>query len=625
MANIIDKINQIRQAVFGKDVRENIASSIESINSEVVSTTANQDLLQTTFNGLVINAGSSNAEIAAGHTSQVTGKLYDTLGHRIDDHDSQLAANSQQLKDIGINIRQFGGHTADEVGFSNFDNHDAILNAIHSLDSVGGGNLMLPSGIIQTTPVDLTGCKNVKIIGNGSNPSNQLYQADINTTIKFINAVVAPLGIKSADSTNPYLATPTYLVHSITVENLVLDGNNKVNSAINGNYNFVMKNVIVKNCISHGIVIEDYGYPVHFRNVLSYFNGGHGLYIRGAMTTCLDFDACEFNFNSGYGLFIEGGASVTFNSCKTQGNIQGGVKIHWNGLGLSNYFLSNLLFLNHYTEANGTLLVGDSKYEGNYALLIDGTGALGNMSQKPTNITFIGGALNQSVNGRALKVNSVAGLNMGATIRSDMIDIATTEVFGIEFSTKPTIASVPSVGTSRALTSYHRHNGCVGKHFNGGLFPARGRTQQLFFYVTTGDLVAGGSCNAKMSLTIPAISATLGVNGYPVMKKGCVYGMQVRKITKTNSSGIISIYPTTGIDLGYSSNLATTGFPLGLLTGTSAIMDMNLSNVTSQNIDYAIDDFPIDTNQILGVRLVAPANYIKGDQDGYIITLLIEY
>jgi hypothetical protein len=137
--------------------------------------------------------------------------------------------------------------------------------------------------------------------------------------------------------------------------------------------------------------------------------------------------------------------------------------------------------------------------------------------------------------------------------------------------------------------------------------------------------VAGCSCNAKMSLTIPAISATLGVNGYPVMKKGCVYGMQVRKITKTNSSGIISIYPTTGIDLGYSSNLATTGFPLGLLTGTSAIMDMNLSNVTSQNIDYAIDDFPIDTNQILGVRLVAPANYIKGDQDGYIITLLIEY
>ena len=45
MANIADKVAQIRQAIFGKDVRESIASGIEAINSEVVSTTARQKVI----------------------------------------------------------------------------------------------------------------------------------------------------------------------------------------------------------------------------------------------------------------------------------------------------------------------------------------------------------------------------------------------------------------------------------------------------------------------------------------------------------------------------------------------------------------------------------------------------
>ena len=45
MANIADKVAQIRQAIFGKDVRESIASGIEAINSEVVSTTARQNVI----------------------------------------------------------------------------------------------------------------------------------------------------------------------------------------------------------------------------------------------------------------------------------------------------------------------------------------------------------------------------------------------------------------------------------------------------------------------------------------------------------------------------------------------------------------------------------------------------
>lgn len=43
MANIADKVQQIREAVYGREVRESIASGIEAINSEVVSTTERQN------------------------------------------------------------------------------------------------------------------------------------------------------------------------------------------------------------------------------------------------------------------------------------------------------------------------------------------------------------------------------------------------------------------------------------------------------------------------------------------------------------------------------------------------------------------------------------------------------
>ena len=43
MADIASKVAQIRQATYGKDVRESIASGIEAINTEVVSTTDRQN------------------------------------------------------------------------------------------------------------------------------------------------------------------------------------------------------------------------------------------------------------------------------------------------------------------------------------------------------------------------------------------------------------------------------------------------------------------------------------------------------------------------------------------------------------------------------------------------------
>lgn len=110
MANIIDKIVQIRQAIFGKDVRESIASGIENINAEVESTTKKQELLETEFDEMIINAGNSNAEIVQARVD-ADGKAYVNLQERMNTVDSHLAekAAQQSVKDIvQVNIRDYG-------------------------------------------------------------------------------------------------------------------------------------------------------------------------------------------------------------------------------------------------------------------------------------------------------------------------------------------------------------------------------------------------------------------------------------------------------------------------------------------------------------------------------------
>lgn len=47
MANVADKVKQIRQAIYGRDVRESIASGIEAINAEVENNTSRQNVIDT--------------------------------------------------------------------------------------------------------------------------------------------------------------------------------------------------------------------------------------------------------------------------------------------------------------------------------------------------------------------------------------------------------------------------------------------------------------------------------------------------------------------------------------------------------------------------------------------------
>ena len=98
MANIKNHLNNIKNALFGQEVRGSIHDGIDAINKEVESTTGRQVDLEKTFDQLVINAGNSNAEIVDARVKS-DGTSYSKLGDRLNEVDSQLEHNMNEINE----------------------------------------------------------------------------------------------------------------------------------------------------------------------------------------------------------------------------------------------------------------------------------------------------------------------------------------------------------------------------------------------------------------------------------------------------------------------------------------------------------------------------------------------
>jgi len=137
-----------------------VASNVVTV-AALASNTERQDTLETTFNGLIINAGSSNAEIVAARGSAVS------LPVRLSEVDTQLADNATQMKDYGFNL--------DNTHLAHY------RNAVYPKIVFWGDSITAGSGATTATSDYVNQFKDVLQIAKGMygmglfNPNNGIY------------------------------------------------------------------------------------------------------------------------------------------------------------------------------------------------------------------------------------------------------------------------------------------------------------------------------------------------------------------------------------------------------------------------------------------------------------------
>ena len=302
----------------------------------------------------------------------------DTLTDQLDAHmnslnkfqqtGSTITRTLQQKATESVSVLDFGA-----VGDGKADDTQAIQNALSKLKN-NGGILIFPKGVYLTDYIDLTTYKGITLQGdNTANTWLSITDPAINysgaTVIKIRSACEVGIQIVKPNQVVPDIGT---FGMSIDINNITLDCNLLANNGINMNQGIRLSNVVVKNAVVDGIVLEGMTYPVTLNNVYSTRNGRHGLYVKPCYTTIYNISNCEFSINGGYGIVLESGAGCHLSNIVIQSNKTGGIKL--NAIDPATLpkptWFSSLLLNSIYAEDNGLLETNDPKYEGNYAFYV---------------------------------------------------------------------------------------------------------------------------------------------------------------------------------------------------------------------------------------------------------------
>ena len=106
MADVREKVEQIRQAVYGKEVRESIASGIEAINTDIDALNDLVDALDSRVDTIITTPISGEAaaqEIVDARVSTVKEKTFATLDARFEETEQDIATHKAN------NVQQIGG------------------------------------------------------------------------------------------------------------------------------------------------------------------------------------------------------------------------------------------------------------------------------------------------------------------------------------------------------------------------------------------------------------------------------------------------------------------------------------------------------------------------------------
>lgn len=100
MANITDKVAQIRAAAKGKDIRETMASGIETINTEVESTTARQTVVENKQNAVEVRQNAVDSNESTRQANESTRQANESTRQTVYDEFRNIVNTSTEINRV---------------------------------------------------------------------------------------------------------------------------------------------------------------------------------------------------------------------------------------------------------------------------------------------------------------------------------------------------------------------------------------------------------------------------------------------------------------------------------------------------------------------------------------------
>ncbi len=139
MADIATKVAQIREAIYGKDVRENIASGIEAINAEVESTTGRQNVIDSQEQTRINNETTRQSNESSRQSTFITNENAREKVFQ-DNEDIRESSETTRVNNETIRVSTFDQIKDD---FANMQHSDATLEVIQARGGKDNLNLRL--------------------------------------------------------------------------------------------------------------------------------------------------------------------------------------------------------------------------------------------------------------------------------------------------------------------------------------------------------------------------------------------------------------------------------------------------------------------------------------------------
>lgn len=365
MANIKEYLDNILNAIFGKDVRQSIHDGIKAINEEVtesIETSQNtknrQDLLEQKYNEQIENIASSepqNAEIVDARAG------FSTLGSIIKQkvfHFKNVEAMKNCLTLIpGDVVQTLGYYSKNDGGEGLYEIvNDSSLEddggSVHSLDNGLKAKLIIKNDTVNIKQFgaksDLNTFDNANAFINSSKvaknvlvPSGNYYveeniTLEPDTTLEFMEDAIAT---KIPTEESSYRMFDMFRVENVTIKNAKIIGDMSNHLGTSGEYGYPIyiaesENVSILNCD----ISEAWGDGIYIG--LRYMSNPQKL------TKNITVDNCYLHNNSRNGLTIGTGTNITVKNTKitdtNRTSPMAGIDIEIENDELPNLYLSNI-------------------------------------------------------------------------------------------------------------------------------------------------------------------------------------------------------------------------------------------------------------------------------------------